>query len=192
MFALLGGALAIAGCSQQAANQQAPAEANGSNASAPAAANLAAPAGAESSNPIIDRTRKVIGTVTVRQEPRGTVLTLEVRELPPGLHGMHIHEVGKCDPPAFESSGAHWNWTRRKHGHRNPAGYHAGDLGNLRVAADGTANDERVIDRKDWNANNPAGLSLIIHADPDDEMTDPSGNSGERIACGLLYPEARP
>ena len=190
MFALLGGALAIAGCNpqagdRQAANREPAAGANDSNAAA-AGANVATPTGAEPSSPIIDRSRKVIGTVTVRPDPRGMVLAVEVRELPPGLHGMHLHEAGKCDPPAFESSGPHWNPTQRKHGHRNPAGYHSGDLGNLRVTPDGTAREERLIDRKDWDSSNPRGRSLIIHADPDDEVTDPSGNSGDRIACGVL------
>ena len=85
------------------------------------------------------------------------------------------------------SAGGHWNITNKKHGHRNPEGYHAGDLGNLRVAADGSGLAKFFVRKNDWPKQLAGGLSIVIHADPDDERTDPSGNSGERIACGLVY-----
>lgn len=137
--------------------------------------------------PIIDRGKKRVGTVTTRLDQRGVGVTLETLGLPPGVHGVHIHEIAKCDAPAFESAGGHWNWSRRKHGHRNPQGYHAGDLGNLTVAADGKGFATFVVPAKDWDPKRVGGLPIVIHAAADDEMTDPSGNSGERIACGLLY-----
>lgn len=182
---IVAGALIAAGCTQQASNQQL---ANEGSAAVNANANAVTPKGEGFSYPIIDRARKTIGHVDWRPDAGGVRLTVEVRELPPGLHGMHIHEVGKCDPPSFGSSGTHWNWNQKRHGHQNPAGHHAGDLGNLSVAADGTGHADLLISREDWNPMMDRGLSLIIHADRDDERTDPEGNSGERIACGLVFP----
>jgi Cu-Zn family superoxide dismutase len=125
--------------------------------------------------------------VTTRLEKAGIEVTVDTLGLPPGLHGVHIHEVAKCDPPGFESAGPHWNWTSRKHGHQNPQGHHAGDLGNLTVAADGTGRATFNVPLKDWDPKHTGGLPIVIHAARDDEKTDPSGNSGERIACGVLY-----
>jgi superoxide dismutase, Cu-Zn family len=184
---IVGGALIIAGCNQQA-DRQATNAAEQANAEAPAVANGAEAVGEGSAHEIVDSQGKTIGTVATHQETGGVKLTVEVSGLPAGQHGIHIHEVGKCDPPKFESAGAHWNWASKKHGHQNPAGYHAGDLGNITVADDGKGKAEMTVEAKDWNANIANGLALVIHAKPDDEKTDPSGNSGDRIACGLLFP----
>lgn len=137
--------------------------------------------------PIMDRTGKRVGTVTTRLAERGVEVTVETLGLPPGTHGVHIHETAKCEPPAFASAGGHWNWTSRKHGHENPQGHHAGDLGNLTVGADGKGNATFVVPAKDWDPKKAGGLPIVIHEAADDEKTDPSGNSGERIACGILY-----
>jgi len=137
--------------------------------------------------PILDRTNKRIGTVTTRLDERGVQVTVETLGLPPGVHGVHIHEIAKCELPAFASAGGHWNWTSRKHGHKNPQGHHAGDLGNLSVGADGKGNATFVVPTKEWDPEKVGGLPIVIHAAADDELTDPSGNSGERIACGILY-----
>ena len=99
---------------------------------------------------------------------------------------MHLHEVGKCEGPRFESAGAHWNPGGRQHGHDNPQGPHAGDLPNIRLEADGLAKAEYLFPK--GSGEYPQGLALVIHADPDDDKTDPSGNSGERIACAVLFP----
>jgi Cu-Zn family superoxide dismutase len=121
------------------------------------------------------------------------VLRLQAWGLPPGIHGFHIHESGVCDSPAFETAGGHFNPFRKKHGLQNPDGPHAGDLPNLIVPEDGkvfmTLAIRRVTLGEGKNSLLPLqGTSLVIHADPDDGQTDPEGNSGARIACGVIRP----
>lgn len=111
--------------------------------------------------------------------------------LPPGQYGVHIHTVGRCDAPAFESAGPHWNPADRQHGRLNPQGPHLGDLDNLEVSAEGHGRLEFAIPAAVLRGTQAAiidadGAALMIHAAPDDYRTDPSGNSGARIACGVL------
>jgi Cu-Zn family superoxide dismutase len=129
----------------------------------------------------------------------GVTIKLQVSKLPAGRHGIHIHAVGRCDTPAFTSAGPHFNPFGKKHGARNPEGPHAGDLGNITAGSDGTATaefrDELITLRPDDNNSllQPLGTSIVIHADPDDEISDPAGNSGNRIACGVIVnPRATP
>lgn len=129
-----------------------------------------------------------IGTVRVMVTPGGLTLKLDAKGLPPGEIGMHIHEVGRCDGSDFKSAGAHWNPAGKQHGRLNPMGRHAGDLGNLWVDASGRVRMDYLPDPA---ANVPSpldadGAALVIHAQQDDEKTDPSGNSGARIACAVL------
>jgi Cu-Zn family superoxide dismutase len=139
-------------------------------------------------NIIRDRAGVEVGLVgSPGVDAKGLRLTIWVHDLPPGVHGMHLHEGGLCDPPAFAGAGAHWNPAGRKHGHQNPEGPHAGDLGNLTVKADGKGSAEALI-AKGTMGPTPSGLAIVIHAKPDDEKTDPSGNSGDRIACGIIFP----
>lgn len=135
--------------------------------------------------PIVDASGARVGTVSGTPGDKGVTIRVEVARMSPGQHGMHLHEAGRCDPPDFSTSGAHWNAARRSHGHDNPQGPHDGDWGNLTVGEDGTAATDRMIPR--YHGKFPdAGLSLVIHAQPDDERTDPSGNSGARVACGVV------
>ncbi len=97
-----------------------------------------------------------------------------------GDHGFHIHAVGKCEPPAFTSAGGHFNPQNKKHGRLNPEGAHAGDLPNLKVGADGTGSIDGTVAGVTLKAI--VGVALVIHADLDDEKTDPTGNSGGRVA----------
>jgi superoxide dismutase, Cu-Zn family len=136
-----------------------------------------------------------IGTVRIFSEPTGVVLRINATGLPPGMHGVHVHTAGRCDPPGFTSAGPHWSPTTRQHGHLNPAGFHAGDLGNLGVGADGKLVAGLLVPGARLNASDYGsgpvlhdqdGASLVFHAKPDDERTDPSGNSGDRIACAVL------
>ena len=136
-----------------------------------------------------------IGKVEIIDGSAGANMHFDVAGLPPGMHGVHIHAVGRCDRPSFASAGPHWNPTGRQHGHQNPAGFHAGDLGNVtddpsgRLIADVLAPGARIRPNSPGPAaliGGPDGASLVIHAAPDDERTDPSGNSGDRIACAVL------
>lgn len=121
------------------------------------------------------------------------VMRLQAWDLPPGVHGFHIHETGVCDTPSFETAGAHFNPYRKKHGLHNPFGPHAGDLPNLRVPDDGKVHVTLAIRRVTLGEGRHSllplrGTSLVIHADPDDGETEPDGNSGARIACGVIRP----
>lgn len=176
---LLVSTLAIVACSEQGGNRQEPVSGN-----SPAALK---PPPDVSGTPIVDRTGKQVGLVAARIEKDGIAVSVDTVGLPRGVHGVHIHETPKCEPPTFESAGAHWNWTNKKHGHKNPQGYHAGDLGNLTVGADGKGRATFHVLLKDWDPKQAGGLPVVIHASADDDMTDPSGNSGARIACGVLY-----
>ncbi|MBI2114289.1 MAG: superoxide dismutase family protein [candidate division NC10 bacterium] len=133
----------------------------------------------------------VVGTAALWEDEGGVRVFAEVRGLPPGRHGIHLHAVGKCDPPEFATAGAHFNPEGKKHGLANPQGPHAGDLPNLDVAADGTG-QVHYLARRVTLAPGPAslldadGTAVVVHAGADDHVTDPTGNSGGRIACGVI------
>jgi len=135
---------------------------------------------------------KTVGKLTVAPHSNGGVrFTGRLTDLPPGVHGLHIHEVGKCDPPDFKSAGAHFNPSGKQHGEFNPQGQHAGDMGNVRVDPSGSAeislmNERVTLEAQPNSLLKPGGTSLVLHANADDQMTDPSGNSGDRIACGII------
>ena len=190
-FVLLGGALIIDGCGQQAASQQSSAV-NETNAAAPSA-NAVVAGGEGSGQSIVDSAGATVGFVTGMLDATGLKLDINVYRLPPGKHGMHLHEVGKCDPPDFVSAVAHWNPLNKHHGHQNPQGPHEGDLGNIDVGADGRVHVTRMIPvpgpgQRRLVDLSATGLSLVIHKNVDDEKTDPSGNSGDPIACGVVIP----
>ncbi|MBI4971668.1 MAG: superoxide dismutase family protein [Candidatus Omnitrophica bacterium] len=134
---------------------------------------------------------EVVGNAAFTELPDGVNVEIQVSGLTPGKHGIHIHEFGKCEGPDFKSAGGHFNPMHKMHGLENPEGHHAGDLPNLEVGVDGTAKTKFVT--HDFTLSpGPAsllkagGTSLVIHAGPDDEKTDPSGNSGARVACGII------
>jgi Cu-Zn family superoxide dismutase len=140
---------------------------------------------------IVDSTGKSVGTATLKQTSSGVEIKASLSNLPPGTHGMHIHAVGKCDPPDFKSAGGHFNPDMKKHGMNNPDGMHAGDLPNIEVGADGKAKVKVTaahvtLASGDHSLFHDGGTSLVIHEKADDYMTDPSGNSGNRIACGVI------
>jgi Cu-Zn family superoxide dismutase len=134
---------------------------------------------------------RVVGNATLTEVSGGVRILVEVRGLPSGDKAVHIHEVGQCDPPGFTSAGAHFNPTQRQHGLQNPLGPHAGDLPNIQVDGDGNGRLETMNERVTL-ASGPTSLfdgdgsALVVHGAPDDFKTDPTGNSGARIACGVI------
>jgi Cu-Zn family superoxide dismutase len=143
---------------------------------------------------ISDVNGKPVGTAELWQEPSGLVnVEIAGLTLPPGTHGIHFHDVGKCEggTTAFSTAGPHFNPLAKKHGLSNPLGPHAGDAPNLLVPPSGLAHVAFTTDRVTltpgtisvFDAN---GTALVVHAAADDQTTDPSGNSGARIACGVI------
>ncbi|MEW6658543.1 MAG: superoxide dismutase family protein [Thermodesulfobacteriota bacterium] len=132
-----------------------------------------------------------VGEAQLVETPHGVKITLKVENLPPGVHAFHIHEKGDCHCPDFMSSGGHFNPFGKKHGLKNQEGPHAGDLPNLVVGEDGKETLEVIASRVTLKPGKnsllqPGGTSLMIHANPDDYLTDPAGNAGPRIACGTI------
>ncbi len=138
-----------------------------------------------------DKDGKTVATATLSERPGGVLVRMEAKGLTPGLHAVHVHTVGKCEGPAFTSAGGHFNPAGKKHGLKSPDGPHAGDLPNMLVEKDGTGHFEATTDRITLRAGpmsvfDADGSALMIHAGTDDNVTDPTGNAGDRAACGLI------
>lgn len=133
-----------------------------------------------------------IGEVTLKEGEDGLSIDVVAEGLPPGEHGFHIHEKGVCTPPDFESAGGHFNPTGKEHGFENPEGFHLGDLQNIVVEADGTIDAtvttvELTLQKgKENTILDEDGSAIMMHEKADDYQTDPSGNSGDRIACAVV------
>lgn len=132
-----------------------------------------------------------VGTATFTQVGGAVRVQLEVKGLPPGVKAVHVHAVGRCEPPSFTSAGGHFNPRGRQHGAQNPAGPHAGDLPNITIAADGTGRLESTTELLTLRGGATSvfdgdGSALVVHAAPDDFKTDPTGNAGARLACGII------
>ena len=162
------------------------------------AASSGGDASRRASAALADTAGRSVGTVHLAEQSAGRVtLTGTLLGLPPGSHGIHLHAVGQCDgAAAFAGAGAHFNPGGRKHGLDSPEGPHAGDLPAVVVAADGRATVNATTDRVTLGAGAASlldadGSALVLHAADDDQRTDPSGNSGARIACGVVKPETR-
>lgn len=173
ILCLIGASAVTAGCTKDKGAAYA-----GGAATPPATATLTSPTGT------------VMGDATLTQTPNGIRLVVNGMGLPPGAHGVHIHTVGRCESPDFTSAGPHWNPTSARHGKDAPGGPHYGDAPNLIAGADGKGKVEVTLPGSITGGAMPLldadGATVIIHATADDYRTDPSGNSGGRIACGAV------
>jgi Cu-Zn family superoxide dismutase len=132
-----------------------------------------------------------LGSVRVSEAGNGVRMVVKARGMSPGVHGIHLHETGRCDGPKFASAGGHWNPGMKKHGVNNPQGAHLGDLPNLQIGASGSGSAAFTVAGANMGRGvtmlaDSDGTALVVHANADDYKTDPSGASGDRIACAVL------
>ncbi|HET6871841.1 MAG TPA: superoxide dismutase family protein [Sporolactobacillaceae bacterium] len=139
-----------------------------------------------------DTKGEVVGQAMLGEGEPGVIVYLNVKGLKPGLHGIHFHEKGVCEGPDFKSAGDHFNPYNKEHGLRNPKGPHAGDMKNVLADQNGnvqTSYIDTLVTLQKGKKNSlldKDGASLVIHADEDDQMTNPAGNSGARVVCGVV------
>ena len=134
---------------------------------------------------------KSVGTAALLETKDGVLITVNVKGLTEGLHAVHVHSAGKCEGPSFTSAGGHFNPMNKKHGLKNPEGPHAGDLPDMYVNKDGVGRypalmESITLGNGAASVFDTDGSAIVIHASADDNMTDPSGNSGDRIARGVI------
>jgi superoxide dismutase, Cu-Zn family len=156
-----------------------------------AGASAQAPAAAQARADLKDAAGKSVGRATLREVKGGVLISVAVNDLAPGLHAIHVHETGKCEGPKFASAGGHFNPAKTKHGLKSPEGFHAGDMPDLYATKEGmaryqTLNDRITLGPGETSVFDADGSSVVIHANADDHMTDPAGNAGDRIACGVI------
>jgi Cu-Zn family superoxide dismutase len=183
---VLGFALSIVGCAHKAASHAA-SETAAAKAEPSIDAGLEQVASAQLEPKSGNASLK--GHAEFKQTPVGVHLVLHVEGAPPGEHGAHIHEKGDCSDPEAKSAGGHWNPAGHKHGAPPPTSSHLGDLGNLTVGEDGTGHLEVTSEGwkiGDGSAEDLIGKAVVIHGGPDDLVSDPAGNSGPRIGCGVI------
>jgi Cu-Zn family superoxide dismutase len=150
------------------------------------------PSAAKTSVELKDAQGKPVGGVILWDQEENVVgIEVNLHDLPPGEHGFHFHQNPKCDAPDFKSAGPHFNPEGKKHGFENPEGHHAGDMKNITVDAQGKAHLRFTVSGVTLGDGphslfSNGGTAIVVHAKADDYKTDPSGNSGDRIACGVV------
>jgi Cu-Zn family superoxide dismutase len=137
-----------------------------------------------------DAKGQAVGDVTLEQTADGLLLKGSLSHLPAGTHALHVHEVGKCEPP-FKTAGSHFNPAGKPHGVKSAGGPHAGDLPNIVVPASGEVSFELFapglsLVGPPGNVLDADGSALVVHAKPDDYASQPAGDAGDRIACGVI------
>lgn len=151
---------------------------------------LAAPAFAadQATAVLMDPDGKEVGKVTLIAVPTGVLLALDLTDMPPGDHGFHIHGIGKCEAPDFKSAGGHFNPEEDEHGILNEAGPHAGDMPNIHVPASGKLKLEVLNQSVNLGMGllSGEGTAIVIHQGADDYISNPAGDAGPRIACGVI------
>jgi Cu-Zn family superoxide dismutase len=145
---------------------------------------------------LADGNGRAVGQAVLVQHGGGVRILMDVTGLPPGEKAVHVHEVGRCEPPSFSSAGGHFNPTKAEHGTANPRGPHAGDLSDVAVDATGGGHLELTADRVTLKKGPTSlvdddGSAIVVHERADDRRTDPDGGSGARIACGVIVPAGR-
>ncbi|MDA1475047.1 superoxide dismutase family protein [Bacillus sp. CLL-3-40] len=147
--------------------------------------------------PLIKQDGTNTGFIEVsKSAEKGLDIRVSAHDLPPGLLAFHIHETGECRKPDFESAGVHFNPEQKEHGFNNPKGHHAGDLPNIEIGADGkvdvvvNAPEVTLDENSKFSLLDEDGSAFIIHQHQDDDLTNPSGNSGDRMVCGALLKDS--
>ena len=181
-------AIAASACARQAVVTSAPPV----QAPAPATTTPAVKVDVRASATINDVANTTIGTATFADTPAGLLVSISISGLGIGPHGVHLHAIGSCVTPAFASAGPHFNPENRKHGFLNPDGHHAGDMPNIVSPPSGVHKVELLVEGVKLTGRggllDDDGASIVVHGSADDHSTDPSGNSGGRIACGVIKP----
>jgi Cu-Zn family superoxide dismutase len=140
---------------------------------------------------LIDADGRPVGEATLRPSPHGVLVSLRLTKVAPGIHAVHIHQVGRCDRPSFTSAGGHFNPSNHDHGFLAATGVHAGDLPNIEIPSDMQYAGEYFVDGVTLEAGSNSlmdsdGSAIVVHAGKDDHMSNPAGNAGDRVACGPI------